>query len=62
MCQAVRSRDFVLQGRFEKAERSLSDDSTSAVDTKTDALISSGFQRRDSGYDTDHHCAESFLR
>ena len=22
---------------------------------------SSGFQRRDSGYDTDHHCAESFF-
>ena len=45
MFQVARNRDFVLQEHFLKKPKILIlDDSTSAVDTKTDAMIRSGFK------------------
>lgn len=56
-----KQRLCIARALLKKPKILILDDSTSAVDTKTDALIRQGFQRRDSGYDTDHHCAESFF-
>jgi ATP-binding cassette subfamily B protein len=49
MCPADRSSGCVSPRPAEKAKILILDDSTSAVDTKTDALIRRAFQERDPG-------------
>ena len=54
-----KQRLCIARALLKKPKILILDDSTSAVDTKTDALIRQAF--REEIPDTDHHCAESFF-
>ena len=56
-----KQRLCIARALLKKPKILILDDSTSAVDTKTDALIRQAFRER-SGYHPNHHCSESFLR
>ena len=55
-----KQRLCIARALLKKPKILILDDSTSAVDTKTDAMIRKAF-REEIGYHQDHHCPESFL-
>ena len=56
-----KQRLCIARALLKKPKILILDDSTSAVDTKTDALIRKAFRGRDSGYDKDHYCTACFF-
>ena len=56
-----KQRLCIARALLKKPKILILDDSTSAVDTKTDALIRQAFRGGDPGYDQDHHCAENLF-
>ncbi len=56
-----KQRLCIARALLKKPKILILDDSTSAVDTKTDALIRKAFREEIPGYYKDHHCAASFF-